>query len=117
MTAIRIHELAKEIGGKSKDIIELLKNNGFEVKSHMTALTDEMETTVREAYAEVDDKPKKKAKPGVKAVKGKKEADTKKKVSVKTPVEDEGDVPESDDEPTGAKLVKKAEEIKKNLKN
>lgn len=52
MAAIRVHELAKELGAKSKELVELLQGKGFEAKSHMTALTDEMETVLREAFAD-----------------------------------------------------------------
>lgn len=55
MTAIRVYELAKEVGAKSKDIIEFLRGEGYEVKSHMTTLDPEMETAVREKYAEESD--------------------------------------------------------------
>lgn len=55
MAAIRVHELAKELGAKSKELVELLQGKGFEAKSHMTALTDEMETVIREAFADSED--------------------------------------------------------------
>ena len=39
--AIKVHELAKEMGIPSKELIEKLAGQGIAVKSHMSALTDE----------------------------------------------------------------------------
>ena len=38
---MRVHELSKELGVPSKDIISKLKDAGFEVKSHMSAIPDD----------------------------------------------------------------------------
>ncbi len=39
---MKIHEYAKEKNLSSKDIVEFLNDNGFEVKNHMSTMTDEM---------------------------------------------------------------------------
>ncbi len=41
MAKIRVHELAKQLGKDSKDIIAILEKNGVEVKNHMSSITDE----------------------------------------------------------------------------
>ena len=45
---MRVHELAKELDQSSKDTIEELLELGFEVKGHMSVLTDEDVAQVRE---------------------------------------------------------------------
>ena len=47
----RIHEIAKELNRDSKDIINVLKQQGVEVKSHMSTVTDEQEAMVKKAFA------------------------------------------------------------------
>jgi len=42
----RIFEYAKENGLNSKDLVELLRKNGFAVKSHMSVLTPQMEAVL-----------------------------------------------------------------------
>ena len=41
MSKMRIHELAKSLDKSSTDIISILKEQGIEVKSHMSAITEE----------------------------------------------------------------------------
>ena len=41
MSKIRVYELAKNLNKDSKEIIEILKKNGVEVKNHMSSVTDE----------------------------------------------------------------------------
>ena len=41
MIKYRVHEVAKDLGVASKEVIELLKNYLGEEKKHMTALTEE----------------------------------------------------------------------------
>ena len=41
MAKVRVYELAKSINKDSKEIIEFLKNNGVEVKNHMSSVSDE----------------------------------------------------------------------------
>ena len=40
MTKKRVHELAKELNMKSKDLVEWLKAHGIAVKTHMSTLSD-----------------------------------------------------------------------------
>ena len=65
MSKIRVHELAKSLNKDSKEIIELLKKNGIEVKSHMSTVSDEDADKIKKklssgsATAKTgDDKPK-----------------------------------------------------------
>jgi len=72
---IRIHELAKELDLKSKELVEAAKSLGFDVKSHMSVLGKRQVTKLTEAVSGttpvVKKKPKPKAKKAVKkGVKG-----------------------------------------------
>jgi translation initiation factor IF-2 len=49
MAKMKVHELAKELEVKSSDIIEILKNKGIEVKSHMSVLEDGQVEDVKKA--------------------------------------------------------------------
>ena len=51
MAKIRVYELAKSLGKDSKEIIELLKKNGVEVKNHMSSVTDEDASIVRNRFS------------------------------------------------------------------
>ncbi len=46
---MRIHELAKEIGKPSKDLVVLAKSLGFDVKNHMSAISDEEVAALRKS--------------------------------------------------------------------
>ena len=48
MSKMRIHELAKSLDKSSTDIISILKEQGIEVKSHMSTITDEQIDMVME---------------------------------------------------------------------
>ena len=50
MGKIKIHELAKEIGMASKDVLEKAKSLGIDVASHLSNVTDEQATEIRNAY-------------------------------------------------------------------
>ena len=50
MAKVRVYELAKSLGKDSKEIIELLKKNGIEVKNHMSSVTDEDAAKVKARY-------------------------------------------------------------------
>jgi translation initiation factor IF-2 len=57
---MRVHELAKELGISNNDIKNLLAQNGIEVKSHMSAVDDNMINIVKKTYGKkqtVEDKP------------------------------------------------------------
>ena len=43
---IKIHELAKEIGMSSKDVLEKAKSLGIDVTSHLSNVTDEQATEI-----------------------------------------------------------------------
>ena len=51
MPTMRIHELAKELGVKSKEIIFVLKKYGLNVESHMTILSDKTVEFIKKFYA------------------------------------------------------------------
>ncbi len=40
MAKMKVHELAKELGVESKELLAVIKNKGIEVKSHMSVLED-----------------------------------------------------------------------------
>ena len=50
MAKVRVHELAKSLGKDSKEIIEILKKDGVEVKSHMSSVSDEEAQKVRNRF-------------------------------------------------------------------
>ena len=47
MAAIRVHELAKELGIPSKELLGTLESMNVTVKSHMSALDDETVASLR----------------------------------------------------------------------
>jgi translation initiation factor IF-2 len=49
MAKVKVHELAKELGVKSSEILDILKNKGIEVKSHMSVLEDGQVNDVKKA--------------------------------------------------------------------
>ncbi|MEF9915783.1 MAG: translation initiation factor IF-2 [Lachnospiraceae bacterium] len=51
MSKLRIHELAKEIGKNNKDLLDFLKDNHIEAKSHMSTLTEEQVGIVKNKFA------------------------------------------------------------------
>lgn len=51
MAKIRVYELAKSLDKDSKEIIEVLKKNGIEVKNHMSSVTDEDAQKVKERFS------------------------------------------------------------------
>ena len=51
MAKIRVYELAKSLNKDSKEIIEILKKNGIEVKNHMSSVTDEDAQKVKERFS------------------------------------------------------------------
>ena len=57
--AIKVHELAKELGLTSKELLAKVKELGIEVKSHMSALSEKDVKKVREAVTGVASAPKK----------------------------------------------------------
>ncbi len=58
MSGKRVYELAKELTRNSKDIVSFLREKGFEVKSHMSTMTEDMITAVlKEMGGEQEKKP------------------------------------------------------------
>ena len=52
MTRLRVHELAKELNMNNKDLLDRLVKLGFQVKNHMSTLTDAAVLKIRQQYAE-----------------------------------------------------------------
>ena len=106
MGKIKIHELAKEIGMASKDVLEKAKSLGIDVSSHLSNVTDEQATEIRNAYSKNNVKKENK-------VESKKEAkkETKKDNKKDTPVIIRREVILNDEEDS-KKETKKSEERK-----
>ena len=49
MSKIRVHEIAKEINMASKDLVEKLQEKGFDVKNHMSTLSENEAEKAKEA--------------------------------------------------------------------
>ncbi|MBS3820291.1 MAG: translation initiation factor IF-2 N-terminal domain-containing protein, partial [Phycisphaerae bacterium] len=49
--ATRIFELARELGVKSKDVLEKLRAEGVDIKNHMSAVSAGLEATIREWFS------------------------------------------------------------------
>ncbi len=49
MAKMKVHELAKELGVESKELLAVIKNKGIEVKSHMSVLEDGQVEDIRNA--------------------------------------------------------------------
>ena len=64
MSKIRVHELAKELGKSSKDVIYALKGHGIDVESHMSAITSDSADKIRKYFtSDRTAKPEKAQKP------------------------------------------------------
>ena len=48
MSKIRVHELAKELGRQNREIMEILKAGGIDVKSHMSNIEEAQALMVKE---------------------------------------------------------------------
>jgi len=62
MAKIRVHELAKELGIPSKDMVNTLQDLGLDVKNHMSTMEDSQATWVRKRLGNA--KPAEAIKPG-----------------------------------------------------
>ena len=51
MAKVRVYELAKSLNKESKEIIDLLKKNGVEVKNHMSSVSEEDAKKVNSVFA------------------------------------------------------------------
>ena len=56
MSKIRVHELAKELGKSSKDVIYALKGHGVVVESHMSTIGSDVADKIRKYYSGADTK-------------------------------------------------------------
>lgn len=52
MTRLRVHELAKELNMENKDLIDRIEKLGFQVKNHMSTLTDSAVLKIRQQFAQ-----------------------------------------------------------------
>ncbi|MBE5915388.1 MAG: translation initiation factor IF-2 [Pseudobutyrivibrio ruminis] len=86
MAKIKVHELAKELGKESKDIIAFLGSNGIEVKA-MSGLEEDMVQKVRKNFSSSEVK---EAAPAKKEAKAEAKADDGAKVKKSRPTEKEG---------------------------
>src|SRR5712691_3641900 len=50
MAGVRVYELARDLGVPSKDLIEELRNQGIEVKSHMSTMDEETAGLILDLY-------------------------------------------------------------------
>ena len=66
MAKIKVHELAKELGVSSKDVVTFLNNNKIEVASHMSSIEDDAINMVKNKFGKTT-KEAPKAKPAPKA--------------------------------------------------
>ena len=53
MAGIRVHELAKELGRPNREVIETLKANGVDVKSHMSRLEESHIRMIKEKFSQM----------------------------------------------------------------
>lgn len=58
MSGTRVHELAKELTLASKEMVSFLQGKGFDVKSHMSVLTEEMVSVVKKEMVSAPEKKK-----------------------------------------------------------
>lgn len=50
MAGVRVYELARDLGISSRNLIEELRNQGIEVKSHMSTMDEETAGLVLDLY-------------------------------------------------------------------
>jgi translation initiation factor IF-2 len=53
MTRLRVHELAKELNIENKDLIDRIEKLGFQVKNHMSTLSDSAVLRIRQQFSEI----------------------------------------------------------------
>ena len=63
MAKIRVYELAKSLDKDSKELVEILKKNGIEVKSHMSSISEEDANAITARFMKKDAGEKKPAAP------------------------------------------------------
>ncbi|MEE2883340.1 MAG: translation initiation factor IF-2 [Planctomycetota bacterium] len=94
---MRIHTLAKELGLKSRDLMDLLADRGIQVKNHMSSVDDDMAAQLR-ITAMPDEEPEVADEPEVE-VKAEAAVEPEVEVKAEAPVEPEPE-PEPEAEPT-----------------
>jgi len=50
MAGVRVYELARDLGISSRNLIEELRNQGIEVKSHMSTMDEETAGLILDLY-------------------------------------------------------------------
>ena len=56
MGKLKVHELAKELGLESKQLIAKAKEVGIEVTSHLSSLEEEQVSKIREIFGKKENK-------------------------------------------------------------
>lgn len=59
MTKLRVHELAKELEKTNKEVLDFLKKENVDVKSHMSSLEEEQVLMVKKAFSSNQEEAKK----------------------------------------------------------
>ena len=54
MAKIRVHEIAKELGKSSKEMVDILQKMGLDVKNHMSTVEDSQASWVRKQLTEAE---------------------------------------------------------------
>lgn len=60
MTKLRVHELAKELDKTNKEVLDFLKKENVDVKSHMSSLEEEQVLMVKKAFSSNPEEEKRK---------------------------------------------------------
>lgn len=63
MTKLRVHELAKELDKTNKEVLDFLKKENVDVKSHMSSLEEEQVLMVKKAFSSNPEEEKKEEAP------------------------------------------------------
>jgi translation initiation factor IF-2 len=66
MAKIRIHELAKELNIPSKELVQIIKELGIDVKNHMSTMEEEQGEWVKRKLREKEERAKKVEEPKTK---------------------------------------------------
>ena len=65
MAKVRVHEIAKELGKSSKEIVEILQKLGLDVKNHMSTIEDSQANWVRKQLTAKDKDSQRPSEPAV----------------------------------------------------
>ena len=97
MAKMRIHEIAKSLNIKSGELVKILNDNGFEVKSHNSNIEDDAISFILKHFSpkkeemqkktEAKPEPKREEKPVTKEEKAPVKEEAKKEVKTETKVE------------------------------